>query len=70
MIQNDLAPLLREAIEKHLHDIIENEIQEVKLRLEKRVRAEIGSIAATVLERFSYERVGNELIIRVDFKHD
>jgi hypothetical protein len=37
------------------------------MRVETRVRGEVGSIAAKVLQRFNFETCGTQLVIRVEF---
>jgi len=60
------SPLLR-AIETVVSEEIEKVIEDAKRKVEQRVRGEVGAIAARVLEKFSFERLGQELVIRVEF---
>lgn len=61
-IRNALAPY----IQKEIETAIEEEIETLHKRIEERVRGRVGSIVANVLERFSMERFGSELVIRVE----
>lgn len=69
MIQNSdtITAALHRAIKAEIEAIIEKESKDIALRVEKRVRESVGSIAATCLEHFSFERLGNHLVIKVDF---
>lgn len=58
---------IRKAIADETARIVEDEATQAALRVEKRVRARTAEITATVLTRFSMERRGDELVIRVNF---
>lgn len=55
------------AIQKQIEKIVIEEGQAAARRVEERVRCESAQIVARVLTRFSMQRVGDELVIRVEF---
>lgn len=63
---NALTPLIQHALREKIDEILALEIEQTKRRIETRIRESVGSIASRVLERFSYERVGHDLLIRVE----
>lgn len=54
-------------IQRRTSAIIDEEMKQLTERVQKRVRGEVGAIAASVLQRFSMERRTNEILIRVEF---
>lgn len=64
---SEVPRMIAQAVENEIHRVIDSEIEQAKMRIEKEIRGRVGAIAAKVLERFSYDRVRNELLIRVDF---
>lgn len=64
---NEIVRLLDGAIRTQINAVIDAEVDSAKVRLEKAVRGTVGSIAATVLQNFSFERMGQDLVIRVKF---
>lgn len=63
-----LGQLLKGAVEIKIQEIIDEEIAATCKRVETKVRDSIGGIAARVLEHFSFERMGQDLVIRVKFE--
>lgn len=63
-----IPALIKRAIEEETARIIDDEMKGISERVERRVRSEVGSIAARVLERFSMERRGHDLCITVKFE--
>jgi hypothetical protein len=57
------------AIEARVKEAIDAEIEKAKGEIEKRIRGDAATIAATVLRRFSMERFGETLRIEIDFKN-
>ena len=68
MIRADIGELLQKAIQQEVTRIIEEEVQEAPRRIQERIRGRIGQITAQVLEHFSMERQGSEIVIRVNFE--
>lgn len=64
---NEIVRLLDGAIRTQINAVIDAEVDSAKVRLEKAVRGTVGSIAAKVLQNFSYMRDGRDLVIRVQF---
>lgn len=64
---NEFARLLDSALRSEIDKVLGQEIEDAKARVEKAMRAAVGSIAAKVLTNFSYERMGQDLVIRVKF---
>jgi len=62
-----ITAAIQKAIKAEIESIVTQESKLAAERTEKRVRESVGSIAATCLEHFSFERMGNHLNIRVDF---
>lgn len=62
----DLIRAIQGALEKAVAEEIEKEIGAAKARVEVAVRGRVASIAATILERFSYEKCGNDLTIKIE----
>lgn len=62
----DLGLLIESAIKAKISELIEEEAKATSVRLQQRVRELIPSIAGRVLERFSMEQMGRELIIKID----
>lgn len=60
------APL-QGAIEDQIRQIIEEETSVAQKRVADRIRSSVGSIACRVLEQLHFDRVGQDLIIRVEF---
>jgi hypothetical protein len=65
--QEQLIGLLDEAIRQEIERVISTEIDQARDRVEKSVRGAVGAIAAKVLSNFSFERMGQDLVIRVQF---
>jgi hypothetical protein len=59
-------PMVR-ALETVINEEIDRVVNEAKARVEANIRGQVGSIAARVLEKFSFEKIGSELVIRVEF---
>lgn len=55
------------AIEKEIAVIVEQEAQAAAKRVELRVRENVAAISGRVLQHFSMEHRGPELVIRVNF---
>jgi hypothetical protein len=55
------------AINQEVAKIVNEVAKEASARVEDKIRKQTGAIAASVLEYFTFERKGSELIIRVDF---
>lgn len=64
---NEFAHLLDSALRSEIDKVLGQEIEDAKARVEKAMRAAVGAIAAKVLTNFSYERMGQDLVIRVKF---
>lgn len=60
---------IRRAIQTRIEEIAKEEAVEAAKRVEKRVREDVGSIAAAIMSHFSFEKTGRELVIRVDFEN-
>ncbi len=65
----NISKLIYQAIEESARKAIEEEMEGVKKRVEEKVRGQVGMIAARVLDRFSFERVGQTLRIEVNFEN-
>lgn len=63
-----ITSAIQKAIKAEVESIVEQEAKAAAVRVEKRVGEQVGSIAATCLEHFSFERMGNHLQIVVDFE--
>lgn len=63
----EIGTLIHTAIEKEIERIIEEEKEALQERVQAKVRGSIGQIAAKVLNNFTYDRVGTELVIHVQF---
>lgn len=55
------------ALRKEVEQIAQEEAHAAAQRVETRVREATGQIAAKVLNHFSFERLGNKLVIEVVF---
>lgn len=64
---NGLQDAIKRAVDEVIKQEIENEIKGCNERIEKAVRARVGTIAANVANRFNYQAIGHELVIRVHF---
>ena len=60
---------IADAIERAVKDRIDQEVdlalQEAQERVGRAVRAAVGQIVLSVMQRYSVERMGNDIIIRV-----
>jgi hypothetical protein len=65
------VPGIETMIAKGLQQVIDEEIDrvvdEAKIKVERNVRAASAGIAARVLQKFSFEKMGQDLVIRVEF---
>jgi hypothetical protein len=68
-ITQALAKAIRGEIEKRIEGAIAEEIETVKKNVERRVRSEVGQIAANVLTNIKFATFGRELHIIVDFQN-
>lgn len=66
---NDMSSHVYRAIKSEIEKIIESEAKEAAKRVETRIRESIGSIAAKVLQHFTFNQFGTELRITVDFEN-
>lgn len=64
-----LTKAISDEIEARTSAMIDQEMKDVSARVERHIRSQVGQIAATVVQRMSFEYRGVELIIRVDFKN-
>jgi hypothetical protein len=60
--------LICKAVEQVVAETIDKECAAVADRVDKKVRGEVGNIAARVLHKFHMERFGNTLRIEVKFE--
>ncbi len=64
-INIDITRMIEAAVNKAIAEAIETELDAAKQRFVEKIRGSVGAIAATVTQRLSFERIGNELIIRL-----
>lgn len=64
----DLCKAVKHALEKQIELIVAEEAEASALRVSRRVREAAAQIAANVLTKFSMERFGKELVIKVDLE--
>lgn len=63
----DISELIAKKVREEIELAITEEIVLASKRIEERVRGQVGSITARVLDRFSFERIGQTLRIEVKF---
>ena len=63
-----LQKSIGQALEQELQRIGDEEVAKITERVKQRVREATTNFAARVCERMSFESLGRELIIRVEFK--
>jgi hypothetical protein len=61
-----VAGAIKRGIEDAIKQIIEKEVKEASARIESKVRESVGQITTRVLNRFTMQQMGSELVIRVD----
>lgn len=66
-IPNSMAEIVSLAIRNQIEKIVKEEADEAVKRVHSRVRENVGAIASSVLDHFTFENYGRELRIRVDF---
>lgn len=59
--------LIADAIKNAIAKSIDLVVEDAKLSVEKQIRGSVGDIAARVLQKFSFDRMGQDLVIRVEF---
>lgn len=64
-----ITSAVRAALIEQINTIIAAEAKAAAVRVEERVRASAGAIAATVLTHFTMDVSYGQLCIRVDFKN-
>lgn len=62
-----IAQQLTVAVQSAVKATLETEIEAAQARVADAIRGAVGSISAKVLQNFSFERMGNDLVIRVAF---
>jgi hypothetical protein len=65
--EQSMTEALQKVVTERVAKIVEDEIKGVQLVVEKRIRAEVGSIAARAFSNFSISRLGQDFVIRVQF---
>jgi hypothetical protein len=63
----NIESIIKQAIDRHTKEIIEEEAAEAAKRVEKRVREKTGEIAANIARHIEYNQMGQELRITVRF---
>lgn len=66
-IDAPFAKLLQGAIQTAVEEAVKEVVDRAKAEVETKVRGQVGQIAARILEKFSFEKFGQELVIRVEF---
>lgn len=66
---DSLSSKIYRVMEAEITRIVEEEAEAAAKRVQARVRGMTGQIAARCLEHYTFERLGNQLVIRVDFDH-
>jgi len=64
---DEIGKLIQHTIRQEIENVLNDEVDVVSKRVEQKIRASVASISAKVLEHFSMERFGSELVIRVNF---
>lgn len=67
--QTPISRIIENAIEKEIARIIISESEEAGKRVEKSIRERVGQISASVLEKFTFQQSGHNLIITVNFEN-
>lgn len=67
LAHDNFGKLLSDAIQAKIEEAIVGAVEAAKIDVERKVRSSVGQIAANVLNHFSMEMRGTELVIRVDF---
>ena len=62
----DFARMIQGALNSEVEKVIEAEVEKAKASVEAAVRGKVGEISAKILERFSMERIGQDLNIKVE----
>jgi F0F1-type ATP synthase membrane subunit b/b' len=65
--QETLTKSIGDEIQRRINEALDQEIKAAQDRVERTIRDQVGQIAANVLQNFSMETLGPELIIRVRF---
>jgi hypothetical protein len=63
-----ISMLIVKAVDFRVNEIIQDEAKKTAEKVEKRVRDDVGLIAARVLEHYSMERMGDRIVIEVKFE--
>lgn len=63
--EKHLDSLIGAAIKSSIDRLILEEVKNAKMRLEQELPRIVSSVALAVMQRVSYERIGNELLIHV-----
>lgn len=66
-VMQSVAKSMEGAIRTKIEECIEVEADMAKDRIVGRIRGAVGEISAKVLQNFTFERFGQELVIRVKF---
>lgn len=61
----DFKETIRLALQKEIDKTLDDLIENAKKDLEQRIREKTAHIALAVLDLYSVERIGNEIVIRV-----
>jgi hypothetical protein len=56
---------IEEALKTRIAEVIDEEVADVQSRVERRVRDLVGAVATSVASRYSVERMGDDVLIRV-----
>lgn len=62
---DDLTVLVRVAVESRIKEIVLEESERAAAEVKRRIGDEIDNLALHVLKRYSMERMGSDLVIRV-----
>lgn len=62
----DLVSAIKRVLDGRIVEIVNEEAKKAGLEVERRIKSEVADIATRVLYRYTIERHGAELVIRVE----
>jgi hypothetical protein len=66
----DVKSMIGKALDKVIADAREEVIKDAVKEFETQVRASVAHVTLKIFEAYSVERIGNQILIRVDIKGD
>ena len=64
--EDQLRDTIRTAVEKHVNDVMQEEVDDAKRRIERRIRESVAHVALSVVSNYSVQSSGTEIVIRVE----